>query len=897
MRFMASVLLFAIGCGGAAPAPSAPSPTPATPTPVAAAPSAPAPAPPGLRLGDDVVPTRYDLDLTIDPLATTTSGAGRIGVKVNKPTQLIWLHAQNLTVATVSFASADGKSFPGTVIPAADGMMGFGFPQPLPTGAGTIAVEWKGVVVENEDSGLFRQKEGDAWYAYTQFETSSARRVFPSFDEPRFKTPFKLTVRTPPANAAFANTALEAERAAGNFKVFVFGETKPLPTYLVAMAVGPFEVVPVEEGSPRHPTRIIVPRGHAKGVSYMRQVAAPVLHIAEDYFGIPYPFGKIDIVAIPTLISFSAMEHPGLITFRLGLVSQRDDDWSGPEKRRTAAILAHEYAHQWFGNLVTPVWWDDIWLNEGFASWMANKMMKSFAPTWDVHTATVAERIEAMTTDSLSSARKVRQEIKGGDDIANAFDRISYAKGLALLAMFEAWSGEEPFRNGIRRYLAAHSFGNATSKDFLAAIAADAGAPLAPAFETFLSQPGIPLVSMDLACEKGKPPRILLGQSRYSPAGSKSSEETWQVPVCVRWGDGKSKGRQCHLLGTGQAELPLEATKCPTWIAPNANGDGYYHVAPSKALLPKILASRAQLSAPERLQLTYDLFALSRTGQASPADTLAFAAPLAREDNRYVLLRVIEIFGDYSRYLPDDQQAAYARYVLGVFGPRARALGWSPRKSEPDEQIEVRALVVGTAANLGEDPMLTLAARKHLDAWLDDPKTLSALLFPQVAEAAARNGDAALFDRLVAAAKKSEDRIERARILTALGKFRAPALAERARELAISGDFEVREAARVLFDQMSEPTQKSAAWAWYRKNLDRIVKVAPRGGGAYMALVGNSFCDAEARKQFVETFEERNKKALGGPRVYAQVLERIDQCIAMRQAHGPALAKLISKRK
>jgi cytosol alanyl aminopeptidase len=471
--------------------------------------------------------------LVLDPDQETFSGRIEITARVNEPTSLVWLNGENLTVSRAS-AVVGSETWPLEVLPLQEGkpFVGLRAPRELAPGPVVLDLEYSGQIDPVETLGVFRQKDGERWYAFTQFEPLGARRAFPCFDEPDSKVPWQLTLEVPESLVAVANTPSTSEESTGRgTKRVSFAQTKPLPSYLVAFGVGPFDVV--EGGATRNgtPLRVVVSNGRGGDVQYTVDTTPKVLALLEDYFGIPYPFEKLDSLAIPLTVNFGAMENPGLITYReplLPLLAAKPADFTIGYQRRYASTGTHELAHQWFGNLVTMRFWDDLWLNEAFATWMAGRIIDQYKPEWGAGVGDITRRSGAIGQDSLASARRIRQAIQTEDDVESAFDGITYQKGASVIRMFERWVGPEAFREGVRAYLAKHAGGNATSADFLAAVGAAAGRDVATPFNTFLDQVGTPLVSFELRCEANQSPRLLLSQERYLPLGSRpASAPCW----------------------------------------------------------------------------------------------------------------------------------------------------------------------------------------------------------------------------------------------------------------------------------------------------------------------------------------------------------------------------------
>ncbi|MEZ4315602.1 MAG: M1 family metallopeptidase, partial [Polyangiaceae bacterium] len=523
--------------------------------------------------------------LTVVPSEETFQGSVEIGLTVKEATRVVWLHAVDLEVSEARF-EVGGKARAARVVKGGEQLLGFVTDEEIPAGAAKLFVTYTGKVADGDDHGLFREQEGSDKYLYTQFETSSARRVFPCFDEPGFKVPWQLTLTVKAADTALSNTpGVEEKAAEDGWKTVRFAETQPLPSYLVAFTVGPFELVDAgRAGKKSTPLRFAVPRGRAGEVKFSSGAAGKILTLLEDTFGVPFPYEKLDFVLVPQLASFGAMENAGLITVGSRYVLADPGDEDSLQRRTSVLFMAHETAHQWFGDLVTPAWWDDIWLNEGFATWMENHIADRFDPAFHMEMTAIASASRVKHEDGLLSARKVRQEVLTEDDVSNAFDGITYTKGGALIGMFEAWMGEAAFRKGVRVYLERFSHRNATSNDFLTALGEGAGKDVKVPFSSFLDQPGVPLVTSKLSCDASGA-KLSLSQERFLPLGSKGSAgaSTWQIPVCVQHARGKAVARTCTLLTDREGELKLPALEvdkgspCPDWVMPNAGGKGYYH--------------------------------------------------------------------------------------------------------------------------------------------------------------------------------------------------------------------------------------------------------------------------------------------------------------------------------
>ncbi|NPC84531.1 M1 family metallopeptidase, partial [Pyxidicoccus fallax] len=880
-----------------------PSPTRTSESPAASDTEARVLTPPGLRLDARVRPTRQSVTLELDPRQETFSGTTDVELSLSEPTRELWLHAEELEVKDAAIVLPDGARVQVAALPMAD-LLAVVTERPVGPGTVTLHVAYTGRAPAQENSGIFREQEEGRWYAMTQFEPLYARRAFPCFDEPSFKIPWRLTLRVRAEDGAFSNAPVEAEaRGADGWKTVTFQPTPPLPSYLVAFAVGPFEVVDAgTAGRNRVPVRMVVPHGRAAEAAWAAKVTPPLLERLESWFGTPYPFEKLDVLALAGAQG-GAMEHPGLITFggQLMLGPPRGDSvW---RQRYFTETQAHELAHQWFGNLVTMAWWDDLWLNEAFADWLAIKVTTQWKPEWRWDVRRVEARGMAMDEDHLVNARSIRQPIESPGDILGAFDGITYGKGSAVLAMFESWLGPDAFQQGVRRYLEAHARGTATTADFLQALSAATGRDVAPPLSTFLDQPGVPRVAMELQCPADAPPRLALEQRRYLPLGSPGAatpdgSRPWQVPVCVRYGVGAQEGRACTVLTEATGTLVLDGAKgCPDWLHPNADGRGYYHALLRGDGLERLARRGGRgLSVPERRVLMDDARALVASGDLDVAQALTLATRLMRpEDTDLVEGAAGVVGGVRDEFVPDALQPHRARFVQRLFGDLARRLGFVARPGESEDQGMLRPVLVWMVADLGQDAPLRAQARELTLRWLEDRSTLSMDSAYAVLGTAGAAGDAELHRRLRDALRTTSQGRERELIYTTLGAFREPVLARASLELLLAPDVDTREALPILYGQLSTPTTRAPAFDFLREHFQQLLQRLPRDTAAWLLHTGGFFCDAGDRQRVAGFFAPHAARIDGGERVLAQALERVDLCIAQREALRPGLERFLGK--
>jgi len=833
------------------------------------------------RLPDGVVPTSYRLELTVDPSQPTFSGTVSINVQLQRATQVIQLHAKDLEIST-AVAGSGAAAIAATPVAGKNGGLALAFSTPLPPGGHVIQTTFTGRFADGL-VGMYRVRVADDFYAFTQFEALHARRAFPCFDEPRFKTPWAVTLRVPHGLVAASNTPVTTRTQEGAFDIVRFASSDPLPTYLVALAVGPFDVVEGPEGSV--PLRALTVRGKGQLAAYVLQRTPPILATLADYFGRPYPYQKLDLVAVPDFAA-GAMENAGLVTFRDSLVLMDATRASAAERYECESVVAHELAHQWFGNLVTMAWWDDLWLNEGFATWMATKVLMKTAPQFHADLDAVVEANTAMEADALAAARAVRQPITGGGDVVNAFDDITYEKGAAVLRMLEAWVGEEHFRTGVRIYINANAWGSARTQDLLMALEQATGEPVAAVAATFLDQPGVPLLAVTTTCDAGRG-SIHLAQSRYLPEGSTApSGRAWQVPVCFRYGTASTARRQCTLLTTARAEVDTQTGECPAWILPNADAAGYYRWRLPEPQLLAIVGHRQRLHAPEEIALPGDLAALLLAAQLDAATYLSALGPLAESDRRQVvqptiggMQRIFHATVDYNGGVPADAFAAYVRRTLGQ---RAHTLGMLPNSDDDAETELLRAKVLVAVADLGRDATLRAQAHELAGRFLADPRSLPAAAAQIAVPIAALDGDATLHEQLVTALTHAESPRDRAIVLSGLGSFRDPALFERSLQLYLRDTLRIGDFWTIAGHADDTQALQSVAFTWLEQNFAPLAAKLGDDGVSALPFVGVGFCDQQGRTRVEQFFTVPAHQRPGSARTLAQALESIDQCARLR---------------
>ena len=796
----------------------------------AAAPTPP-PAPravPGARLPDDAVPLGYDLRLEVDPDSDAFTGAVVIRVRV-RGTDRVWLHASGLAIASASW-TRDGVRHPSAVVAEADELRAFDLGEVI-TGDIELAIAYAGTTGKNEE-GLFRQQDRGRWYLYSQAESVFARRFVPCFDEPRWKVPWQVTVVAPADDVALANAPELGREPAGARIAHRFAPTPPLASYLLAIAVGPFAVVDAGTAGDL-PLRAVVLAGDADRAGVVAATVPALVAALEAYVGSKLPWPKLDFVAVPHL--FGAMENPGLITFDRALLA---GDAGAPRFRaHFVRIALHELAHMWFGNSVTPPWWDDLWLAEAFAQWLADKLASQLHAYDDEVAQRGLARERALAADDAVDARPLHHAVASGADAETQFDAISYEKGSALLASFERVAGEAAWRTGIRRYLAAHAGGTATTADLLAALAQATSPALARALGVDVDRAGAPIVTLRSTCHDISAPKLI------------ATARNGIVPMCFR-----SSVQGCVLVD-GKLDLPVptqaRGTGCPSFSIANDGGLGYYDAVDD--------ASPARTPA-EQLAHGDDLAAALRRGELR-ADRAGIEVKKLATGDAYAQLGALAI----ARALaPSAEPAAFAAWLGGLFAARLTPMALLAPAGEAERQVRDALLDLATLP-----PMDTRALTAALAA--DRASPLQVVI-------AAPGGGLALFEEVRAAVARAHGEM-RDELIDALGAF-GPDVAPRAIELAAQGELPTA----VAIAYLERPRTRAAAWTAVRAHLAELLAVAaPVQGKALIAALGN-LC--EARAEVAAAVLPHVGDVLDGKRTLEVALATIDRCSARRAAAG-----------
>lgn len=905
MRFVRPLLFMAFAaslfaCPGEPPpeTPPKPLPPPSPPEPV------PAVRDDG-RLPGIVAPASYALDLVVDPAQPRFKGTVKIDVDVSRRTSHVVFHARaiEITSAKAAYGPPNGRverpakasmrAAKGGVTPEE---LVLTFAEPLPAGRIAIEIAYS-APFDDELSGLYRLKDGERWYAFTQFEATDARRAFPCFDDPTYKVPFTVAITAPPGMIAVANTPETKRAGAPGGTRFEFAATPPLPSYLVAFAIGDFDIRDLGRAE-KPPIRIVMPKGKTPAHADLAlDATAGLLKTLEDYFGLPYPYAKLDIVAVPDFAA-GAMENPGLVTFREERLLLDPQRASVGARRSMALIIAHELAHQWFGDLVTASWWNDLWLNEGMASWIQWRAVDQWKPELGAKIDAFASALGVMDLDALESARAIRQPVTTTGEAHEAFDGITYEKGAAVMATIERWLGEETFRRGIRNYLEENKWKSVQADKLLTALDRQSGKDVTQMASAYLDKPGVPVVDVHLECAQGRW-FAELTQEPWRPLGAKVPEvddRVWTIPVCTRaTGAGDAK-RECADLAFGAPSLVAGKGKCPSAIHPNVDGSYYRFALPEKQFVA-LGEAKKELDVPARLTLLSNAWAAVRAGKTDPK-AIVKLLPMFDDDNtRQVVDQIIGILWGADRALVDDDaRPAFKKYVAARLTKRKKDLGWVPKSAGADADLAlVRRSVLSAMGDLAEDDATLKEADEIAQKWLADPSSVDSDTATVAVDLASRRADASRLTALREAAKKAKNREDRIIALRAMGGFDDPALLAKALELVLTDEIRVAEMRYVTGAAFARRKMQPTTEEWVRTHWDALRKRLPGSLGAGLIGGAGVGCTKAAVEERAAFYTPKSKEIEGTARPLAEYLESVTLCAELRRHGASAFGKALPR--
>ena len=827
------------------------------------------------RLPQTVLPTRYELTITPNLAAETFHGEETIDVVVRETTSTVKLHAVDLVVH-----DARVNNVPATVtVNPADETITLTTPNPTPAGEGSIVLRFDGKIGQ-QLRGLYIAHAGNRKYAVTQFESTDARRAFPCFDEPAMKAKFDIRVVVDKGDTAISNGRITGYEPVSKTQMkLYFATTRRISTYLVAILVGDFDCISGEADN--IPIRVCGPPGRAAKLgAFALSAAEQSIRFYDQYYGIKYPFQKLDMIAIPDFEA-GAMENAGAITYRESAIFFDPKVSAYARQKSIANTVAHEIAHQWFGDLVTMSWWDDIWLNEGFATFMSTKPIAPWKPEWNTPLTETSESRASLAIDSQNATRPIRTPAETPEEIDQLFDGIAYGKTAAVLRMLEQWLGEDTFREGIRTYLKNYSWSNATAEDLWGTLAAVSKKPVDVVMKSFVDQPGAPLLHAQTECKDGKGV-VQLSQERVRMRDSAANEQLWNIPFCA-------PANPCAIVGSRTATVE-ESTCDPSSL--NANGRGYYVTDYATADRMALRTRLAKLNEEERIALEADEWLLVVTLRREIAEYLELVRVMPRPASRQLVETITaHLMTINEELVTEPMRAAWQREVRSLmqgFAP----FTWQAPAGENAEQLSMRANVLWTVGYIGQDPNVIAGAKTVAGQYLSNPSSVDVTVAAAALDIAAINGDAALYRRVREALSSAQTADMHDKFATMLTEFRDPKLIGETLKYTYGDAVRSQDLPRMIARAFDNPAAREAAWRAVTQHWPELQKSIPT---ALHNVTGGlkTFCDANS-KQAIEAFFASHPPREGS-RSLRRSLESVDTCIAFRGAQEASLQQALGK--
>jgi alanyl aminopeptidase len=823
--------------------------------------------------------------LDLDPRQPDYTGSVEIVLEVRKPVRSFRFHAEAMDLLDLTLTGGSSPPIRLSAKPLDDGQVEATAGGEIAPGRHVLHIVFHNNF-DTEAKGLYRLGVAGAWYAFTQFEAIDARKAFPCWDEPAFKIPFRMTLTVPAGDASIANTPEESAVEKDGKRTTVFKTTRPLPSYLLAIATGPLEFVPIPGTSV--PARVVTTKGQSALAGMAVAMTPPILASLERYFGSRLPYEKLDLIAVPEYW-YGAMENPGAITYvdRALLFDPKSVDDAARE--RFVEITAHEIAHMWFGDLVTMAWWDDLWLNESFASWMEDKITAELHPEFNAPVGQVKSTQRVMGTDSLLTTRAMRQPVRSMDSLLQSADALAYTKGSAVLHMVEGWIGPEAFREGVLAYLKAHADANATADDLWIALSKASKKDVASVLSSFLDQPGVPLVTV----EPLPGGRAKLKQSRFVNAGSVPPRaQLWQIPVALRYPEGAGTKTESLLLTKAEQVVSLQTKTTPAWIHPNADERGYYRWSVPPQAFTRLAADAGRmLDTGERVGLLGNASALLGSGQIRGEDYVKVLEASADDADPEVVGNVIAGLKKIrDTFFAEGRDAAFAPFVRRTLAPALARFGAAKRDGEPARVTVLRPELLETLGDAGRDEAVLAELERLASAYLADPSSVDPSLADTVIRASAIRGDAAMFDLYRARFEAAKVPAERRRFLSALGNFRSAELADRARAYVFAGPLRPQEVLSIPRVQGAVPSEAGKTFTWMTGHYDELAARIPADFMVFMPYFAAG-CSSD-RVATAKTFFADPKHAPPGTSTeLSRIAEAVADCVGLDAREGESVRR------
>ena len=814
------------------------------------------------RLSTLIKPSFQQITLKVDPDSPTFSGETTIIIDVTEATDIIGFYQKDLNIQQAYLTNGD-ILIPLTVSSHDYDIQQAKATQKIAANRYTLHIVFDGNFNTTSD-GMYLSKFEGLNYVFTQFEDMYARRAFPSFDEPGFKIPYQVTVMSPEKHTVLSNTLVNKRTVKDGWQTVEFNKTKPMPTYLVALAVGELDAYDIPNLSV--PGKIYTPKGQSQRTKFAAKNTAGILQNLERYFGSAYPYQKLDFVAVPNF-TFGAMENVGLVTYRSSLLLL-DDEPRLAEQSSTLNVIAHELAHMWYGNLVTMAWWDDLWLNEAFASWMASKVMMDLYPEQNFKGRLVQEG--AFGADASPTVKPVKKVVKSQTDVMDGLG-LNYSKGESILQLIESMVGEEAFQKGIQTYMKNNAFSNAHADDLWKVLSTVADFDVPAMMKTYLEQPSYPLVRFSANGE--------ISQTRYHEKGAAVKEQTWIVPLAISYKKNGKVSRINLFLNTAKKSA-IELAEAD-WIFPNENAMGYMRWKVSAEQLAALLDDLSVLNVREKKSLLYNTEALFSAGEIELGEMMTVMDALVDDSNSMIGAAVVSTMSDFLYLVDKDNEAIFGRFIAKKLTPWFERLGVEDKPGDSTDTTRLRGSVYGMLSRYANTPKVEKVSAQLANMYLADPTSVPRSIATRALRYMARFNDQDWFTKLRDFYVANTDANIRGTISRAM-IFTDEQQISKTLDFALSDHVSPANAMTNVYAAISGLDDQTMFYVWLDKNFDALSKKMPAYHIARMPEYFSSSCDADNIMLAEKFYAGKKENVEGMARSYDIAIYSAKQCQSLK---------------
>ena len=815
------------------------------------------------RLSTFIKPSFQQITLKVDPGSPTFNGETSITLDVTKATNTIGFYQKDLNIQQAYLTNGDTR-IPLTVTAHGYDIQKGKAEQNIAANRYTLHIVFDGKFNTSSD-GMYLSKFEGLNYVFTQFEDMYARQAFPGFDEPGFKIPYQVTITSPEKHTVLSNTLVKKRTVKDGWQTVEFNKTKPMPTYLVALAVGEFDSYDIPNLSV--PGKIYTPKGQAQRTKFAARHTAGILQNLETYFGSPYPYEKLDFVAVPNF-TFGAMENVGLVTYRSSLLLLEDEPRLA-EQSSTLNVIAHELAHMWYGNLVTMAWWDDLWLNEAFASWMASKVMMDLYPEQNFKGRLVQEG--AFGADANPTVKPVKKVVKSQTDVMDGLG-LNYSKGESILQLIESMVGEKAFQTGIQTYMKNNAFSNAEADDLWKVLSTVADFDVPGMMKTYLEQPSYPLVEFSANGE--------ISQSRYRLEGAVVKEQSWIIPLAISY---KKNGKISRTnLFLNSAKTTISELAEADWIFPNKNAMGYMRWKVSAEQLSALLADMSVLNAREKKSLLYNTEALFSAGKIELGQMMAVMNALVDDSDSVIGRAVVATMGNFLYLVDKDNETMFGQFVAKKLTPWFERLGVEDLPDDSTDTTRLRGSVYGMLSRYANTTKIEQVSNELANQYLANPNNVPISIATRALRNMARFSDQDWFTTLKDFYVANTDAnirgtISRAMIFTDEKKI------AKTLDFALTEHVSPANAITNVYAAISALDDQTMFYAWLDKNFDALSKKMPAYHLARMPEYFSSSCNADNIKLAEKFYADKKAHFEGMARSYDKAIYSAKQCLSLKK--------------